>query len=486
MNLLHHALRTVSRREFLGRAGVGFGGMALAAMANASGAATVPRPDSAPPLSPAAPPLPGKAKRVIYIHCAGAPSQLEMFDYKPELAKVDGKDCPGSFLEGKKFAFITGVPKMLGPQHPFRQYGQSGMWFSDLLPELAKHADDLCVVKSMHTDQFNHAPAQLFVHTGLARTGRPSFGSWVSYGLGAENDNLPAFVVLLSGGRTPDGGKALWSSGFIPGVYQGVQCRAKGEPILYVNNPEGLSRSTRRRALDTLAELNRLEYADAADPETITRIEQYELAFRMQMSVPEATDISAEPPEIHALYGTEPGKESLANNCLLARRLAERGVRFIQLFDWGWDAHGTQRSEDLRTGVAEKTRAMDKAVAALLTDLKRRGMLDDTLVVWGAEFGRTPMRENRGGKEMAFIGRDHNPGAFTVWMAGGGVKGGVSHGETDEFGYQAVKDRVSVHDLHATLLWLLGFDHQRLTYPFQGRDYRLTDVHGEVVKALLA
>lgn len=478
--------RNVSRREFLGRTSLGLGALALSQFAPRVHGKPVVRGPGAAPLSPMVPHFAAKAKRVIYIHLAGAPSQHELYDYKPELAKVNGQSCPQSFLEGKRFAFIKGVPKMLGPQFPFSQHGQSGLWLSDRLPHLSQHADKLCVVKSMFTDQFNHAPAQLFVQTGMARVGRPGFGTWVTYGLGTENQDLPGFVVLLSGGKNPDGGKALWSSGFIPSVYQGVQCRAKGEPILYVQNPDGLSRDLRRRALDTLDELNRAEYAESRDPETLTRIEQYELAYRMQMSVPEATDISKEPADVHALYGTTPGKESLANNCLLARRLVERGVRFVQLYDWGWDAHGASADEAINKGFIEKCKNMDQPVAALLGDLDRRGLLAETLVVCGAEFGRTPMQENRSGNTNPFVGRDHNPGAFTIWMAGGGAKGGLSYGETDEFGYQGVVDRVGVHDLQATILQLLGFDHEKLTFPFQGRDYRLTDVEGHVVKALLA
>ncbi len=480
--------RNTTRREFLGRASLGIGALALSQMLPRANAAFTPRGPGAAPLSVAAPQFAPRAKRVIYIHLAGAPSQLDLYDYKPELARVSGQDCPKSFLEGKRFAFITGVPKMLGPQFFFAQHGQSGTWMSDRLPNLARHVDKLCMVKSMYTDQFNHAPAQLFAQTGFARVGRPGFGTWVIYGLGTENQDLPGFVVLLSGGNNPDAGKALWSSGFMPSVYQGVQCRAKGDPILYVQNPNGLSRDLRRRALDTLDDLNRTAYAESRDPETLTRIEQYELAFRMQMSVPEATDLSRESQETLEMYGAEPGKESLANNCLLARRLVERGVRFVQLYDWGWDSHGAAEAEALsgEHGFVRKCKSMDQPVAALLTDLERRGMLADTLVVCGGEFGRTPMQENRGGQKMAFVGRDHNPGAFTVWMAGGGVKAGLSFGETDEFGYQAVSDRVGVHDLHATLMHLLGFDHEKLTFSFQGRDYRLTDVSGSVVKPLLA
>ncbi|MFK8111793.1 MAG: DUF1501 domain-containing protein [Rubripirellula sp.] len=428
------------------------------------------------PLSPVAPPLPAKAKRVIYLHMIGAPSQLELFDYKPELKKLDGKKCPSAFLEGKRFAFIQGTPQMLGPQFDFAQHGESGAWISDRMPNLAKHADELCFIKTMQTDQFNHGPAQLMVHTGQSRMGYPSIGSWVTWGLGTENDDLPGYMVLLSGGRLPRVGKALWSSGFLPSVYQGVQCRSKGSPVLNIENPMGVSRAQRRSALDTLNRLNRKSFETYGDPETLTRIAQYEMAFRMQTAVPEVMDISDEPTAVHEMYGTDVGKESFANNCLLARRLAERGVRFIQLFDWGWDSHGSSKSEALNVGFKEKCRQVDQPIAALLADLKQRGMLKDTLVVWGGEFGRTPMQENRGGKKMAFTGRDHNPEAFTIWMAGGGVKPGVAYGETDEVGYTAAVNPVHLRDFHATLQHLLGFDHQKISFPFQGLDQKLTGV----------
>ena len=475
------ALRAVTRRHFLRECALG---------AVAAGALGLPLSGrgapAAGPMSPRPSHFRPRAKRVIYLHMAGAPSQHELFDYKPELAKVDGQDCPQSFLAGKRFAFITGVPKMLGPQFPFQQHGQSGAWISDRLPQLATQADALTFIKSMYTDQFNHAPAQLLVHTGSPRAGRPGMGAWVLYGLGAENQNLPGFVVLLSGGKNPDAGKLVWSGGFLPSVYQGVQCRGHGEPVLFVEDPPGVSRDLRRASLDAINGINRETQERFGDPETATRIEQYELAFRMQMAVPEAMDLSREPEAVRAMYGAEPGKNSFANNCLLARRLAERGVRFIQLFDWGWDAHGAAESEALNRGFMRKCESIDRATTALLTDLRQRGLLEDTLVVWGGEFGRTPMRENRGGKVMTFVGRDHNPGAFTVWLSGAGLKPGLSYGETDEMGYEAVKDRVGVHDLQATILHLMGLDHTRLTYMFQGRPFRLTDVHGEVVKGILA
>lgn len=483
---LAEELRLSTRREFLRNVGFCLGGLALSGLGMDLNAAVPGVRPEANPLGPLGPHFAPKAKRVIYLHMVGAPSQLELFDYKPELAKVSGKPCPASFLDGKRFAFIKGVPNMLGPQFAFRQYGESGTWLSDRLPHFSQVVDEVCMIKSMRTPQFNHAPAQLMIHTGRALSGNPSLGAWSVYGLGTENHNLPGYVVLLSGGRTVDAGKPVWGSGFLPSVYQGVHCRSKGEPILYMANPEGLSREVRRTSLDALDEINKRTAAEFGDPETASRLAQYELAFRMQMSAPEAFDLAQEPAHIHALYGTEPGKESLANNCLLARRLAERGVRFIQLFDYGWDAHGADKLEALNTGFIDKCRQMDRPVTALLMDLRQRGMLEDTLVVWGGEFGRTPMQENRPGTPAALVGRDHHPFAFTMWMAGGGVKRGFTFGETDEMGYNTVKDPVHVHDLHATILHQLGFDHRKLTYNFQGRDFRLTDVHGHVVTPILA
>jgi hypothetical protein len=483
--LQRERLAQTTRRHFLKECTLG--AVAMAALGLSGCRRTGARPAApANPMAPRPPPFAPRASRVIYLHMAGAPSQHELFDYKPELAKLDGQPCPQSFLEGKRFAFIQGVPNMLGPQFPFAQHGACGAWVSDRLPHFAAAVDEVAFIKSMHTDQFNHAPAQLLVHTGHARMGRPSMGAWVAYGLGSENQNLPGFVVLVSGGKNPDAGKTVWGSGFLPSVYQGVQCRGAGEPVLFAADPPGMSRDLRRRTIETINALNRRTFEEFGDPETLTRIQQYELAFRMQMAVPEAMDLSREPEGIRALYGAEPGKNTFANNCLLARRLAERGVRFIQLFDWGWDSHGAAESEALHQGFLGKCASVDRPMTALLQDLKQRGLLEDTLVVWGGEFGRTPMRENRGGKVMAFVGRDHNPGAFTVWLAGGGVKGGFTLGETDEMGYEAVKDRVGVHDLQATILHLLGVDHEQLTHRFQGRDFRLTDVGGTVVRSLLA
>lgn len=420
--------------------------------------------------------FPPKVKRVIFLHMIGAPSQLELFDYRPDLKKYDGKECPKEYLEGERFAFIQGTPQMLGPQFPFKQHGESGAWVSDRLPKFAEVVDKVCFIKTMQTDQFNHGPAQLMVHSGQARIGYPSIGSWSTWGLGNLNEDLPGFIVLLSGGRPPRVGNALWGSGFLPSVYQGVQCRSKGDPVLNVSNPNGVTRQRRRAALDTLQRLNEVNHATFGDPETLTRISQYEMAFRMQMAVPEAMDLSGEPENIHDEYGTEPGKESFANNCLLARRLAERGVRYIQLFDWGWDSHGSQESESLNAGFKKKCDQVDRPMTALLKDLDRRGMLEDTLVVWGGEFGRTSMAENRGGISTRFVGRDHNPNAFTIWMAGGGVKPGISYGETDAMGYQVAENPVQLRDFHATLQHLMGIDHQRMTFPYQGLNQKLTGV----------
>ncbi|GAB2779684.1 DUF1501 domain-containing protein [Rhabdobacter roseus] len=427
-----------------------------------------------------------KAKRVIFLHMSGAPSQLELFENKPLLRDLDGKDCPQSLLEGKRFAFIVGTPQMLGPYAEFEQYGQTGSWVSHHMPYFQSAVDEVTFLRAMHTDEFNHAPAQLFMHTGGPRTGRPSFGSWVTYGLGTENANLPGFIVLASGDAIPSAGKSIWGSGFLPSQYQGVQCRSEGDPVLYIGDPKGMPRDLRKAAIQTISEINRVQHQEMGDPEILARIEQYELAFRMQTTVPEAMDITREPDYIHQLYGTTPGQNSYANNCLLARRLAERGVRFIQLYHADWDTHGSSQNEALEIGFVNRCRETDQATTALLTDLKQRGLLDDTLVVWGGEFGRTPMAENRGGKKAPYRGRDHHKEAFTMWMAGGGVKQGFSFGETDEIGYYGVKDRVHVHDLQATILHLLGFDHEKLTYPFQGRNFRLTDVHGKVVKPILA
>ena len=478
-------LRALTRRQFFGRCATGIGTMALASLLDQQifGAGSIPAANNA--LEPKAPHFAPKAKRAIYLHMAGAPSQLDLFDYKPKLVELNGQDCPESLYKKERFAFIKGVPKMLGTPHRFAKYGECGAELSQLLPHLATVADDIAIVRAMHTDQFNHAPAQILLHTGFPRQGRPGMGAWLTYGLGSESQNLPGFVVLVSGGKSPDGGASLWGSGFLPTVYQGVQCRSQGDPVLYVSNPPGISAEVRRQSLDALKDLNEMQLKTVGDPETLTRIAQYELAYRMQTSVPELMDISSEPQHVRDLYGIEPGKVSFANNCLLARRLVERGTRFVQIFHWGWDQHGDNEQNDIRGGLKRQCKQTDQPCAALLKDLKQRGLLDETLVIWGGEFGRTPMNEDRT-KSKDLLGRDHHPHAFTIWMAGGGIKGGITHGETDELGYHGVKDQVHVHDLQATILRCFGLDHTKLTYRFQGRDFRLTDVYGEVVKGLLA
>ena len=483
------SLQQSTRREFLRNCTTGLGGMWLASqgIANAAGPMKVSR-DPSNPLAPIPPLFAPKAKRVIYLHMVGAPSQLELFDYKPILKKYDGKECPKEYLEGQRFAFIQGIPKMLGPQFDFKQHGESGAWISDRLPQLAKHADKLCIIKTMQSDQFNHGPAQLLVQTGNANLGHPSMGSWVTWGLGTSNQNLPGFMVLISGGRLPRVGSSLWGSGYLPSVYQGVQCRSTGDPILNAANPSGISSDIRRQALDSLKNLNEKTFHEIGDPETVTRIAQYEMAYRMQTSVPEVMSIDNEPKAVHEMYGTQPGKESFANNCLLARKLAENGVRFIQLYDWGWDSHGSSESEALNGGFKDKCQSIDQPISALLTDLEQRGMLEDTLVVWGGEFGRTPMQENRGGGAAnALAGRDHNPNAFTIWMAGAGVKPGITYGETDDMGYHAATNPVHVRDLHATMLKLFGFDAKRLSYQYQGLEQKLIGVKpAKIIDDILA
>jgi hypothetical protein len=473
-----HDVGRVTRRAFLGSVGsgvgIGLGSIALASMA-ARRAVASSSTLQANPLAPKSPHFRPRAKAIISIHLAGAPSQHELFENKPLLTKHHGQPCPDEFLKGEQFAFIKGHPTLLRCLYPFARHGRSGLEMSSLLPNIASMADELCLLRAMKTDQFNHAPAQLLLWTGEARFGHPSMGSWLLYGLGSEASDLPGFVTLVSGDKTPDAGKSVWGSGFLPSVYQGVQCRSSGEPVLYVEDPKGIDRARRRAMLDAVNDLNRLEAERSGDPETLTRIAQYELAFRMQMSVPDAADISRETPETLALYGAEPGKGSFANNCLLARRLVERGVRFVQLFDWGWDGHGTSKTDDLLTQLPAKCGEMDKPVAALIADLKRRGLLDETLVIWGGEFGRTPVAEFRDGK-TDFLGRDHHPHAFTMFLAGGGAKRGFSYGETDDLGYFGTKDVMTVQDLQATVLALMGMDNERLTFPHAGLDQRLTGV----------
>ena len=483
----HEHLRYITRRHFLKNCTTGLGAAALSSMIGCNAAVqSMADTTRATPLGVLPSHFPAKAKHVIFLHMAGAPSQLELFDYKPDLAKLHGQLCPDSLLEGKRFAFIKGVPKMLGPQATFKQHGDSGAWISNRLPYLAQEADKLTFLKALHTDEFNHAPAQLLLHSGSPRLGRPSMGSWICYGLGSENENLPGYVVLVSGENEPSAGKSAWGSGFLPTVYQGVQCRSEGDPVLYLSDPEGMSRDLRRQSIDAINKINEIQHADIGDPEILSRIAQFEMAFNMQMSVPEAMDIGQEPAYIHDLYGTEPGKSSYANNCLLARRLVERGVRFVQLFHWGWDAHGAGKNEGLLHGFVDRCKETDQATTALLVDLEQRGLLDETIIVWGGEFGRTPMLENRSGTDNPFVGRDHQGEAFTMWMAGGGLKAGYTHGETDEIGYAGVSGRAHVHDLQATILHQMGMDHEKLTYHFQGRDFRLTDVHGEVIREIIA
>ncbi len=461
--------RGLTRRTFFSQAGLSLGSVALAAM-NAEANAAIPPITGGQGAEAGLGEKKRRAKSLIYLHLSGAPPTLDMFDYKPKLTEFNLKDCPAEYLKGERLAFIKGTPKLLGSPHKFAQHGQSGMWVSELLPNLAKITDELALVRSMSTEQFNHAPAELFLYTGDALPGKASLGSWLTYGLGSENKDLPGFVVLLSGGTDPTGGKSLWSSGFLPGVHQGVQCRSSGEPILYLADPPGMDRKTRRRTLDALDRLNQDEARALGDPETATRMAQYELAYRMQLSVPDVMDIHKESQETLDLYGAKPGESSFASNCLMARRLVEKGVRVVQLYDWGWDIHGTGTGDDLMTAFPQKCREMDRPAAALIQDLKRRGLLDDVLVVWGGEFGRTPMNEARGGSK--FLGRDHNPHGFSMFLAGGGTKPGI-YGETDELGYRAVLGKATVRDLQATILDRLGLNPFKLHYPYQGLNQRL-------------
>ncbi|MBT6158057.1 MAG: DUF1501 domain-containing protein [Planctomycetaceae bacterium] len=484
MNANSKHAELVTRRHFLRDCQMGLGGMALASL-SAQGAAAAPSDSVVNPLAPRQPHFEPKAKNVIFLHMAGSPPHLDLLDYKPELVKRNDQPCPDEFIKGKRFAFTSGTPKLLGSPHKFAQHGKSGTWVSDALPHISGVVDDIAVIRSMNTEQFNHAPAQLMLYTGSQRMGRPAIGAWATYGLGSENKNLPGYVVLISGGTNPSAGKSAWGSGFLPSVYQGVQCRSQGDPVLFLSNPKGMDRPLRRISLDALRDLNQLQEQQLGSPETLTRIAQYELAFRMQVTAPEAMDIGGETKQTLESYGAQPGMGSFANNCLLARRLVEKGVRYVQLFDWGWDFHGTGASTGIRDGLTNRCKAMDRPVAALIKDLKSRGLFDETLVVWSGEFGRTPFREGRTSKSKV-LGRDHYPDCYTMFMAGGGVKPGISYGKSDELGFFVAEDKVHVHDLQATIMHLLGFDHEKLSYRFQGRDFRLTDVHGNVVEGLLA
>ena len=453
----------LGRRAFLQRSSAGIGSLALASLLSETiGAHPV---VSAP-----------RAKRVIFLHMVGAPSHLELYDYKPRLQQLDGQLCPPSLLEGARFAFLRGHPRLLGTRYKFRKQGQAGVELSELLPHLAGVADELAVIKSLHTEHFNHAPAQLFLHTGFGRFGRPTMGAWVNYGLGSENQDLPGFVVLITG-LVGGAGNSMWGSGFLPTIHQGIEFRSQGDPVLFLSNPAGVSRVDRRQIVESINRLNAAQLDELGDPEIATRIRQYELAYRMQSAVPELMDISREPKHIHAMYGTRPGQISFANNCLLARRLVERGVRFVQLCDQGWDHHGS-----VFENLPKKCKQVDQPIAALIRDLKQRGLLDETLVVWGTEFGRTPLLQS----DRAKPGRDHHKDAYTVWMAGGGVRGGVTLGKTDALGYFPTENPVHLNDWHATILHLLGVDHEQLTYKYQGRQFRLTDVSGSVLEPLLA
>lgn len=476
----------ITRRHFLGRSGLGLGSLALASLLDSpqSSAAPTPAIDPSHPMAPRPGHLSPRARNVIYLFMAGGPSQLELFDHKPRLNQLNGQAIPDSYLEGKRFAFMDSSFKnkstLLGSKRAFRQHGQSGMWVSELFPHTARIVDDVTFIRTCATDVFNHAPAKLFMNTGSAQFGRPSMGAWVTYGIGSEADNLPGFVVLQSGPRGPRGGAVNWGSGFLPTSYQGVPLRSQGEPILNLTTPAGITEDRQRRAIDAVRDLNLQRLVETGDPEITTRIAAYEMAYRMQTSAPEAMDLRGESEATLKLYGVERDQPSFARNCLLARRLIERGVRFVQLYHTNWDSHGGP-GENLEDDFEKVCHQVDQGQAALVLDLKARGLLRDTLVLWGGEFGRTPMGESR-----EKTGRNHHIDAFTMWLAGGGVKSGHVHGETDELGFGPAADRVHTHDLHATVLHLLGLDHKRLTFRFQGRDFRLTDVHGELVHGILS
>jgi hypothetical protein len=470
-----------TRRQFLGQvigagAGFGIGSAALSMLLDQRlSAETLPQSVGRHPFDFAP-----KAKSVIYLQQCGGPSHVDLFDYKPELLKRDGQLTPESLIKGERFAFITGTPKLSKSPFSFKPHGESGAMLCELMPGLGSVVDDVAFIRSMTTTQFNHGPAQIFQITGHQIPGRPTFGSWLSYGIGSEGKDLPAYVVLLSGHANPDGGASCWSCGFLPTVHQGVTFQKTGDPVNFVSNPPGVTAQSRRESLDLIHEMNQEELQSVGDPEISTRISAYELAYKMQSSVPGLMDVASEPAAIHEMYGTTPGQPSYANNCLLARRLVERGVRFVQLCHRNWDMHGVNYNEDIVNHIPVCCNETDRGSSALIKDLKQRGLLDTTLVIWAGEFGRTPMRQ-----PAPFFGRDHHPKGYTIWMAGGGIKPGFSLGETDEFGYNAVVDRVSPYDINATALRLLGIDHTKLTYRFQGRNFRLTDVAGEVISKLI-
>lgn len=467
-----------TRRQFFADCGVGVGKIALASLLAGQ---NVPRETFAQEsaLPPRKPHFEPKVKRVIYLFMAGAPSQLDLFDYKPKLSELEGKPIPPEVVKDQRYAFIRPDSTLLGPRYEFKKHGDSGAEISSIMPHLAEIADDIAIVKSMTTDQFNHAPAQLFLNSGSPIPGRPSMGSWVTYGLGSEANDLPGFVVLSTGGGT-SGGAANWTNGFLPGRYAGVPFRSQGEPILNVSNPDGLSDDQQKASLDLIRQLNQQQYNKLHDPQITTRINAYEMAYRMQARAPELMDLGSETKETLESYGAVPGKSSFSNNCLLARRLIERGVRFVNVYHKGWDHHS-----NVEGGLKGQCGQTDRASAALVKDLKERGLLDDTLVIWGGEFGRTPMVESSASLGRK-LGRDHHPQSYAMWFAGGGIKTGQTIGETDELGFHITEGRVHVHDLQATILHLLGLDHERLTYTYQGRQFRLTDVHGHLVEKLLA
>jgi hypothetical protein len=475
-------LQQLTRRHFFSQCALGLGSIALGSLLNERRAFGAAPAALANPMAPKQPMFAPRAKNIIYLFMAGGPSQLELFDYKPKLAELNGEPIPQSYIEGKRFAFMGSShgTKLLGTRREFKRHGQSGMWVSDLFPHTARIVDDATFVMSCAADLFNHAPAKLFMNTGSGQFGRPSMGAWVTYGLGSESQDLPGFVVLQSGPRGPRGGSVNWASGFLPTSYQGVPLRGSGDPILNIASPPGVTAQRQRASIDAIRDLNLKRLVETGDQEISTRISAYEMAYRMQSSAPELIDLSGESEAILKLYGVEKDKPSFARNCLLARRLVERGTRFVQLYHTNWDSHGGP-GENLQSDFERVCREVDQGQAALVHDLKARGLLKDTLVIWGGEFGRTPMGENRD-----TTGRNHHIDAFTMWFAGGGVKSGAILGQTDELGFNPSEDRCHVHDLHATLLHLLGIEHTKLTFRFQGRDFRLTDVHGEIIQKMLA